>query len=78
MSTYEVCPDHIRYLVNLGRELKITCVITDGQPLHVELTNPADRRVIASALFKANFDSTTMAKNTLAVFEKFTGTLRTS
>ena len=60
MSTYEVCPAHILYLVNLGRELKISCVIIDGQPLHVELTNPADRRVIASALFNANYDSTSL------------------
>ena len=29
MSTFEVCPAHIFYLVNLGRELKISCVIID-------------------------------------------------
>ena len=58
MSAYEVCPEHIQYLVELGRELEINSVVVDAQLLPLDLTNPSDRHLIGSALTTANRQAT--------------------
>jgi hypothetical protein len=58
MSTYEVSAAHIRYLVDLGRELAIGSIMVDGQPRPVDLADPGDRQVVAASLFGANRNGT--------------------
>jgi hypothetical protein len=54
MSTYEVSPAHIRFLVDLGRELSIGFVVADGKRLQVDLADFVDRQLVGSSLLGAN------------------------
>ena len=54
MSAYEVSAEHIRYLVELGRELQIRWVFVDGGPRSLDLATSEDRLFIGQELHSAN------------------------
>ena len=54
MSAYEVSAEHIRYLVELGRELQIRWVFIDGRLRSLDLATSEDRLFIGQILHDAN------------------------
>ena len=58
MSTYEVCPAHIRYLIDLGHELGVGSIVVDGQRRPVDLGDRSDRQAIGAYLLGANLQGT--------------------
>jgi hypothetical protein len=54
MSAYEVSPAHIRYLVDLGRELAIGYIFVERMRHPVDLADQTDRQVVGASLFAVN------------------------
>ena len=54
MSAHEVCPDHVRYLVDLGLLLGVGGIVIDGKHRALDLGDAEDRLFIGAALVAEN------------------------